>query len=408
MKKISIVIVLLHSAYVLAVPFVDRAPFDINFRSHIQRVKKHELLLIPRFAFSGQGRDSDGHKVNPLQYLQATQDALAMLKGFTAGSIEDQIAQEINVYDDDGVRGHFVIDGNYSFDSVVCGYSYHLFNEWFLRARIPFVTANITNTTWKDETLNTTYDDMLTHQLVTDQLASNVKTWGDLRITDWRATGQGDLTTYIQWERVFLQEKAWLKEVAVNGRLGMCFPTGKRKDEDVAFSYAFGNDGAWAVPFGAGIDLKFKKFLRVGIDVAFEHMFSHTKNRRIMTDPAQTDFLFLQKAHARKEYGITQMFNLFLEPQLFNTVTVRFAYQHTKHGNDRLYLLSNDFSSIIANKSAGLKEWTTHNAFIQVRYDNDGTRGLISPIISVFAQVPFNGKRSLSGPTVGFNAAIHF
>ena len=408
MKKISIVIGLLYSVSALAVPFVDRAPFDINFRSHIQRVKKHELLLIPSFAFSGQGRNSHGHKVNPLQYLQTTQDALAMLKGFPVGSIEDQIAQQINVYDDDGVRGHFVLDGKYSFESVVCGYSYHLFDEWSLRARIPFVSAGIHDITWTDETLNETYDDMLTHQLVTDQLASNVKTWGDLRITDWRATGPGDLTTYIQWERVFLQEKAWLKEVAVNGRLGMCFPTGKRKDEDVAFSYAFGNDGAWAVPFGAGIDLKFKKLLRVGIDVAFEHMFSHTKNRRIMTDPAQTDFLFLQKAHARKEYGITQMFNLFLEPQLFNTVTVRFAYQHTKHGNDRLYLLGNDFSAITANKAVGLKEWTTHNAFIQVRYDNRGVRGLISPIVSVFAQLPFNGKRSLNAPTVGFNLAIHF
>ncbi len=408
MKKIILSSVLISCFSVDAINFFERSLADINFRSHLQRLKKHEILVIPSISFAGQGRSCHGDKVNPLQYLATTQDALAMLKGFPVGSIESQIGQNINIDDDNGMRGHFVINGDLSFESSVFEYSYRFFSEWFLRFRMPVYIARINHTSWVDQTQNLTYDDMLTHQLLTDNFFNNVETFGGLRLTDWSAVGPGDLTTYLHWMRVFLQEKEWLKEVGINARLGVSFPTGKCKNEDQAFSYAFGNDGAFALPFGAGIDLKFKKFLRAGIDVGFEQIFSCTKHRRIMTDLLQTDFLFLQKADARKEYGITQRFNLYLEPQLTDTMVVRIAYQHTKHGHDKLCILNNDFSSITASKAMGLKEWTTHDIFMQFRYDNLGTRGVVSPIFSVFAQIPFNGKRSLDAPTIGFDIAMHF
>ena len=408
MKKIVIVSAFVMSFSLYPVPFFERSLFDINFRSYLQRVKKHELLVIPYFGFSGQGRNFNGDHVNPLQYLQPYQDALAMLKGFSDSSIESQIAQQVNVYDDNGTRGHYVVNGKFGFDFAVLSYSYHLFHEWFIRARIPVIAAHMSHTSWVDETQNLTYDDFITHQLITDQFFANVQSWGNLSLTDWSAKGFGDLTTYMHWERVFLQEKEYLKEVSVNARIGVSIPTSKRKDEDKAFSLPFGNDGAWSLPFGAGIDLKFKKFLRAGVDVAFENIFTHTKNRRIMTDPAQTDFLFLQKAVSRKEYGITQMFNLYLEPQLSQKTALRVAYQHTKHANDRLYIVGNECSSLVANQAAGLKEWTNHSVLIQLRYDNQGTRGLVSPIVSLFAQIPFNGKRSLNEPTVGFDVVLHF
>ncbi len=408
MKKIVIISIIFSSLSLSASSVIGQQLFDINFRSHIQRVKKHELLVIPSFGFSGQGRDGNGNKVNPLQYLQSTQDALAMLKGFPVGSIEDQIAQQINIDDDNGVRGHFKVTGNYSFEYAIFSYSYHIFDEWFFRIRTPFVGAKISNTSWVDLTQNITLDDQLTRELLTDNLISNVQQFGDLRLCDWSARGMGDTLMYLHWERVFLQEKEWLKEVAVNARCGVSIPTGKKKNEDMAFSFAFGNDGAWGLPFGAGLDLKFKKFLRAGVDIAFESIFNHTKDRRIVTDPAQTDFLLLQKAPSRKEYGITQMFNLYLEPQLTEKMTCRLAYMHTKHGSDKLYILGNSYSYTIANKAASLKEWTNHSAFFQIRYDNQGTLGLISPIISGFIQVPFNGKRSLNATSIGFDVAVHF
>ena len=207
MKKIILVSVVFSCLSLYSTTFIDRSLFDSNFRSHIQRVKKHELLVIPSFGFYGEGRNAQGDKVNPLCYLQETQDALAMVKGFSVGSIENQIAQQINVDDDDGVRGHFLVKGDYSFQNAVFGYSYHINNEWFFRMRMPFVGAKIINTSWVDLTQNITMDDMLTHQFITDAISSNVQTFGDLYISDWSARGIGDIVAYAHWERVFLQEK---------------------------------------------------------------------------------------------------------------------------------------------------------------------------------------------------------
>lgn len=405
---IGIVCTLWITSCLHALPFFDRSIFDINFRSHIQRVKKHEILAIPVISLPGDGRNALGHVVNPLQYLDPTQDALAMLKGFPAGSIESNIAQQINVDDDNGIRGHLRLTGQYLYETAVVSYSYHFAPEWFLRFRIPITHVSISQVKWVDLTENVTYDDRLTRELVTNNFAQNVATWGDLNIGPWSGSGFGDLFIYPHWQRVFLQEKEWLKEVGINARLGFLAPTGKKHNNQFAFSYAFGGDGAWAVSFGAGIDLKFKDLCRVGLDAAFEHAFAHTSVTRIMTDTAQTDFLFLQKARVTREYGITQMYNIFIEPQLLDTVAFRCAYQHIKHNKDRLFVLDNNFSSLIANQAANLKEWSNHSFLLQLRYDNKGKRGVISPIITLFAQIPFNGKRSINAPTLGFNFVLHF
>ena len=408
MKKICLFALSITFCTISPISMVEPWLFDINFRSHIQRTKTHEFLIIPNFAFSGHGWNSLGDKVNPLQYLDPTQDALAMLKGFPANSIESQIGQQINIDDDNGTRGHFIVTGNYSFEEAILSYRYRFFSEWFLGVRLPVFAARINNTQWVDETQNFTYDDVLTKELVTNNIFQNAETWGDLNLQNWSTQNIGDTTITFNWLRAFLQEKPYLKEVDVNARIGIAFPTCYRKNEDVAFSMSLGNDGAFAMPFGAGIDLRFKKFLQAGVDVSFEYIFSHIKNRRIVTDPAQTNFLLLQKAKTLKDYGITQMFNLYLEPQINDYLAFRVAYQHIKHAKDKVYILNNEYSTLIANQTLMLKEWTKHAFFFQLRYDNAGSRGLISPIVSVFGFVPFNGKRSLQPPLVGFDLAFHF
>lgn len=408
MKKSALLGILLASSIAQSRMPLDQDFFNVNFRAPWHRVQKHELLIMPSISFDGWGRSIEHGKIDPMQSLHSTQNAFAMLKGFAIGSDQEQLVQQF-VNDEDGVRGHLNVTGKFSYKRLGLEYLYHWDHEWGISCSIPYCTATIENVTWQDQTKNITYEDAIMHSLVTDKLENLVQTLGGLKLgNNWSQVGFGDARLMAHWNRIFLQEKEWLKEVAIAVRFGLKLPTGRRKDEDVAYAYAFGNDGALGLPFGCGLDLKFKKFLHVGIDLGFEHVFNDTKIRRIVTDPLQTDLLMLQKAGTYKEHGVIQMFNLYIEPQLLDNVALRCAYQHIKKGNDKLYVIDNEYSSIIANKAANLKEWTTHNLFLQLRYDHKGKRGAIAPVISVFGQLPFNGKRCIQAPSIGFEVAFHF
>lgn len=374
--------------------------------------QEKQMWMFGAVGLSAKGRNAAGIEVSDSQYLSADQNGLAMLKGSAATSDSALVAQQINVDDDDGVRGHYVVVGDFAVPMQwVFGGRYHFLPEWAVSVQVPFLSMHFKNIVWTNQTKNSTADDALTRTLLTDSFFSNVTTWGDgLNLQDWHKRGLGDATIMLTWHRRFLQSKQWLKEVGVRLQVGLSVPTGVKKDEDKVFSVPFGNDGACAFPFGAGLDLRFKNYLRAGVDVSFEHVFSHTKKRRIMTDADQTPYLYLTKTDARKDYGITQIFNVYVEPQLPKGFALRFAYQHAKHNEDELFVLSSAYSSITANKGLELKEWTTHHIVTQLRWDAQKAESSmrLSPQMSVFLKTPFNGKRSLQATSIGWSFAFSF
>ena len=390
--------------------FDSIVPYDRNMTPFFGMYKKKFSDVIS-FGFSGEGRNAEGDKVDPTRFLCANQNALAMLKGALSDSEIAAIAQQVNVDDDNGVRGHFLTTGSYNMPFyTLFSCAYQPVHEWSFYAYLPLMHVEMENITWHNQTKNSTADDVLTRALITDDFFANVTRLGNLNLQSWRKTGFGDMTFFGAWNRRFLQQKQWLKEVALTVRAGISFPTGVKKDQDKAFSLAFGNDGAYAFPFGAGIDLRFRHYAWAGIDVSFEHIFSHTKVRRIMTDPAQTNYLFLHTAKTRREYGMIQRFNIYLEPQLWKGFAMRIAYQHAKQSDDFLYVISRDYSQVVANQAQELQEWSTHHIFTQLKWDSSKLykKAKLQPQVSIFARIPFNGRQVLQNKSVGCSVVIDF
>ncbi len=389
-------------------------PFDPNFFPAFHKDRKIQCALIAGFGDSKvHGRNMDGTPANVLQRYYAQQDGLAMLKGFPINSQQAQLGQQININDDQNERGHFVVTGKLKvpFSGSLWGRLNFKHGIW-IGAGLPIIAVHMKDVQWVDQTQNITLDDALTHELITDNFAAHVAELGDgLQIGDWKKAGVGDLALYGGWRQQYLQEKNWIKEAVINARIAVLFPTGVKKNQDIAVSFEFGNDGAFALPLGAGLDLRFKKFFWAGLDVMFMKIFSHTKERRIQTDPAQTDLLLLQKAVTRRQYGITQYFNLYLEPIIYKGLSMRFAYECIKHMDDRIYTISNDFSSLTSNMSLTLEEWTTHDVFIQAKYDGDHDKKEHRRVTTegmLFAKIPFNGKASYQVSLIGFSFTVNF
>lgn len=352
-----------------------------------------------------------GDRTSALQIWNGDQNGLAMLDGFADLSTIGQKRAELDA-DDNGMRGHFLVNGDLRIDaSAELAARWFALKNWSFDCYFALYAMRLKDVCWQDLTRNLNDQDARTHQLLTDNFAQEVCQLGGLDIGGWRRVGPSDLTLMVQWFNDFEQAKQILKNVRINWRLGLMFPTGLRRDEDKIFALPFGNDGAFGLPFGLGIELTLGPCFKAGIDVQLMHIFGNTRLRRIKTAPGQTDLLFLQKAEAYKDFGITQRFNLYAElHRISYGLSIRMGYQYYKHGDDTLALKSNQFSTQIANTAPMLEEFTMHQILAKINYDfgYHWDDGCVRPQVALYARVPFNGKRAALTTTIGTIISFDF
>lgn len=385
-------------------------PHDINLRPSYWQEQRLQLTTSYFYGVSSDAWNGAGTKVSHMNYLHNTQNAYTMLKGYPAGSEEAAILTACGAVVENGVTGHFVVDGTFKINhSIMAGLTYHVNESVWMGLYLPAYDMSLKNTTWTDQTLNISFEEQQVKSLITDSIHSNVSRLGQgLSLTDWHKTGLGDLSALIGWRGRFVQYKPWLKGVDTNVKVGLTIPTGEKKDEDKVLSFAMGNDGTWGLIVGAGIDLNFKHWIDAGVEVEFMHLFNNTRQRRIKTHRDQTDLLLLTKTAVNVDHGFTQKFNLYVEPH-FRGLSVRIAYQHIKQGGTTLYVVSNDYSSITANTAESIKEWTTHNVIGMVKFDTATEENKrFRPQVQLYFNQPFNGRRSIQTSSVGCGLTFNF
>jgi hypothetical protein len=347
-----------------------------------------------------------------LRIWNADQNALKMLQGFPTESPMGQLLMSLDAADD-GVRGHFFVDGNLSLlYNVEWGARYQCAQDFFIGAYVPIRSMRLSNVCWCDRTLNIEDQDQRVHTLLTDNLFANVAQLGGLNLQGWQRHGVGDLVFLLEWLRDFEQNKPFLKNARLNGRLGLGLPTGLRQNEDLLFALPFGNDGAWSLIFGGGLDLTLGRTTKIGLDVNLMHIFGNSKMRRIKTDKDQTDLLLLEKTCAYIDWGLTQEFNLYFQfYRFYKGLSAKADYQYSRHGEDAISLETQAFSDTIANTAPSLEEWTTHYAVLSVDYEfayhlDDNARA--KPQLSLFVKIPIDGKRAVLLSTVGAEFTVDF
>lgn len=388
--------------------------YDTLIRPPLKQGQAGHLSVVAEHGFRAKGFDVCGDCVNTLQIWSKDQNALKALQGFEPTSKIGQLATNVRSdgASDDGIRGHFNVCGDLTFNTVAFAGRYHFHNSWFLTAYLPVHRMRLCNVNWQEQTNNVSAGDASIKQKLTNNFFENVATLGDgLELGSWRRTGVGDLVVIIEWLENFIQHKPFLKNVQVTWRLGTNFPTGLHQDEDKVFAVPFGYDGAIGVIFGFGLDLSLGDYFKMGGDVQLHHLFGNTRCRRIKTDPHQTELLLLQKAQAYKDFGLIQRFNLHAQFCNMKGLAVTFGYQFFKRGDDVLSVRSPHFSNTIANTDRRLEEHTLHHGIITATYDFSkhlDEDACVKPSISLFARLPFDGKQVAASKTFGGVIAFDF
>ncbi len=386
-------------------------PHDPLIRPDFRFEKKGEFALFAQHGFKARGFGNHSESVNALQIWHCDQNALAMLKGFSSDSPMTELLEQVNATDD-GMRGHLNFCGDLFMDAGALFGRYHFYRDWFLTAYLPFYRMQLKNVCIQDKTQNNTPADVRVKQYLTTPIAQNAAELGCLNLGPWTRTGLGDWTVLLEWVHNFWQPKPFLKNVMLDWRLGLTVPTGKREDENKLMALPFGYDGNMGLIFGGGIELMLGRYFKTGVDVELLQQFGNTRNRRIRTNQDQTDLLLLQKACVYKDFGLTQKFDLYFQIfRLWNACSCRIGYQFLKHGDDFLSLYTQDFSPQIANTARPLQEWTLHQAVVTLSYDFAAhlkPDAHVKPVLSLYGQMPFNGKRAIGFPSIGGMFSIDF
>lgn len=387
-------------------------PFDTLIRPEYDGKRPFQASFFGEIGFGDSGFDDCGHKVNVLQVFSADQNALKMLEGFDPDTPIGRKRIEIDA-NDDGVRGHFCVNGELDLDFAGAFLFRWMFLDNFtLNISFPFYAMQLKNVVWKDQTKDITDEDRRVKELLTDDFFANARNLGCLDLCGWKRTGPGDLRLIMEWFHDFKQPKPLLKKVRLKWRFGLTLPTGFRRDEDKIFALPFGFDGAVGLPFGIGLDLTFAFYTRVGFDVQLTHIFNNTRERRIKTAGGQTDLLFLQKCDVHKDFGLIQRFNLYVQLyKPFGGWSFKLGYQFFKRGEDDVAISGNTFSQAIANTAPVLENTTLHQIIVTTDYDvgvhlDEDAR--VKPYIELFARLPFNGMRAAATSNVGLGVALDF
>lgn len=387
-------------------------PYDSLIRPSYNNDHRIQLLFVGEAGISDKGW-SDDCRTNVLRIWNPDQDALSMLDGFPDNTPIGQKRIELDA-NDDGVRGHFCVDGRLRNKfSAYAGARAFFRENWSISAYVPFYSMELDRVCWKDQTKNVSDEDARVKELLTDDFFANVCELGDgLDLTGWNRTGVGDVVLMLEWFHDFPQAKQILKNVRINWRGGVGLPTGLRRDEDKLFAIPYGYDGAFSLPFGIGIDLHFDFFVRAGFDVQLTHIFGNTRCRRIKTNECQTDLLLLEKMEVYKDFGLTQQFNLYAQLyKPYKGFSFLLGYQYLKQGKDEIALCGGaPFCGPVANNAEHLKDWTVHQIVVRVDYDigDHFDDPIIYPRASFYAQLPFNGKRVAVTSNLGFSLSFDF
>jgi hypothetical protein len=120
----------------------------------------------------------------------------------------------------------------------------------------------------------------------------------------------------------------------------------------------------------------------------------------------------LEKTRVYTDWAMIQQFNIFVKfADFYKGFNIDVDYQFLKQGSAQITPFSTAFPSDIVNSARNLEEWTSHSAIVKLGYDFKGTlpeNSRVTPAISFFAQIPFNGKNSILFTAAGVLLAAEF
>jgi len=393
-------------------------PYDMMIRPYVDYTAETIQSYVTMEFGLGKASawNSEEKATSPLTIWNKEQRGLQMLEGFAPDAGPTQLLTKIDA-NNNRDRGNLCINAQLHLDVAgAMALRYFFLEELAFSVYLPFYRYRLTDLRIKDLTpqeIPPLPQDFRVHKFLNDPVVfvPTVLELGCFEVRDWERSGLGDVSFFMDWQRNFPQAKEFLKSVMVAARIGVLAPSGRHADQDLLFSFPFGYDKSWAIPFGFTLETLFADYAYAGFDIELTQIFGRSMHQRIHTAHDQTDLILLGKGAVYCDPGIEQQYSVYVGlKNLPRGLNMRAVYQYRKHGEDTLSAYNNCVNSAIANQAISLQDSTLHMAILRVDYDFSVLMDnpCVSPQLELFARIPFNGKRSVANTTLGFALTLDF
>lgn len=215
----------------------------------------------------------------------------------------------------------------------------------------------------------------------------------NLALKPTQEVGCGDLSLLIGWACNYEKTEV-LDFIDVDAKIGLLFPTGKKRNEDILFSLPLGYNGHYGVPLKFDCSFGVWDWLTFGMHLGALFFFSKKQEIRIKTAPEQQGLIKLVKTHASIDQGTIWDISAYIKADHFiKGLSLLCGYSFNKKDHDIVIPTNFTFQPSIVNNDDGFKNWQMHVIQIMAEYDFATYRSRNLPRVGFFYNIIVGGKR---------------
>jgi hypothetical protein len=305
--------------------------------------------------------------------------------------------------------GQLQFHGKFTLLETVFNVYQNLVNGFFVQAYLPIRKLRISDIGFVD----LSPDDTITPNKNTPAWQSFLNNIDlilnqhNLHITPIDTLGFGDVTILGGWTQN-INDTLVLDYVDVTGKIGVLFPTGKKKHLSNPFDLPTGYNGHFAVPLKFDISCGALEWVTLGGHIGALFFFKRNEYVELKTAEAQNGFIKLAQGSADVEPGNIWDFSIYMKADHFlKGLSLIVGYNFT--AQDRTCIEPKDpiFNPVIINNDNQFRNWRMQTLQLCAEYDFAKTAADIGPRVGLLVNYIVGGKRIFNTATtstyIGFD-----
>lgn len=305
--------------------------------------------------------------------------------------------------------GKLSFKGNFStIEGIVNGYQ-NLKNGFFLEAYLPIRRLSITNINFIDESP----DDTIFPNKNTPEWRAfldnfpEILAMHNLFINNVHETSFGDFTVLGGWTLNCL-DTCYLDYYDVTAKVGILFPTGKKRKLSNPFDLPTGYDGFYGLPLKFDCSFGYWEWFTMGAHIGALFLFERTQLLALKTAPEQNGFIFLAQGEVKVDPGTIWEVSTYVKADhFFRGLSILVGYCFTLKDADCIeatnYAL---FPPYIVKSDPRFKSWRMHVVHWFFEYDFAQSPNDVGPRVGCFYNWLIGGRRIFDTKIAGVSFGI--
>lgn len=244
-------------------------------------------------------------------------------------------------------------------------------------------------------------------------LIPSILTKYQLSIAGYNKTGVGDLTILCGWTNNY-EETQEIDYFDTTFRMGVLFPTGRKRNIDIAFDIANGYDGFYAIPITFDIAAGWYDWFTLGMHIGTMPFIKEHRLMRLKTDLNQEGFIKLAMGTASVHQGTIWEANAYVCADHV-LCGLSFLAGYSFATQNKWYVSPDDtflFPEIVVNSDEQFSGWKMHTINLLLDYDFATYDHPWYPHLGFFYNVVIGGQRifntNVGGIEFGVNIGCSF